>query len=74
MNSPGTIPVGALRRLEGHRVTLELADGSRLVEVTLVSSGRNRVTTLWLDVGGIHVFIPRSNVLDAVAPAVSQAA
>ena len=74
MNSPNTNSARALRHLEGHRVTLALTDGSRLDEVMLVSSGRNRATTLWLDVDGIDVFVSRSEVLEAFEPIVTRAA
>jgi hypothetical protein len=74
MDSLGTNSAGALRRLEGHRVTLALADGSRLDEVILVSCGRNRATTLWLDVDGIDVFVSRSEVLEAFEPTATLAA
>ena len=74
MNSRETDSVRALRHLEGHRVTLVLADGSRLDEVIIVSCGRNRATTLWLDVDGIDVFVSRSQVLEAFEPAATLAA
>ena len=51
--------------LEGHEVCLSLADGSRLDAVTLVSAGRGRTPTVWVYAGGIDVFVPRPNVIDA---------
>lgn len=53
-----------LRDLEGDRVTVALADGTILRSVTLVSSGRGGVSTLWLDVEGTDLFIDRARVLD----------
>ena len=74
MNSPETDSARALRHLEGHRVTLVRADGSRLDEVILVCCGRNRATTLWLDVDGMDVFVSRSEVLEAFEPTATLAA
>jgi hypothetical protein len=54
-----------LVELEGREVTLALADGSRLDAVTLMSAGRGRTPTVWVDAGGIDVFVPRPNVVDA---------
>jgi hypothetical protein len=54
-----------LRRLEGHKVSLALANGSRLDDVMLVSAGRGRLPTLWLYANGIDVFLPRLAVIDA---------
>ncbi len=54
-----------LRALEGHEVSLSLADGSRLDDVTLVSAGRGRTPTVWIYASGIDVFVPRPNVIDA---------
>ena len=58
-------PPVRLRDLEGHRVSLTLADGVRLDGVTVVSAGRGGLASLWLDVDGIDVFIHRSDVIDA---------
>ena len=55
----------SLRALEGHEVSLALADGSRLDDVTLVSAGRGRTPTVWIYAAGIDVFVPRPNVIDA---------
>ena len=54
-----------LRDLEGQSVSLALADGSRLDEVVVVSAGRGRVSSLWLDVGGMDLFIHQSQVVGA---------
>jgi hypothetical protein len=53
------------RDLEGRRVSLALADGSRLDDVTLVSSGRGRISTLWLEANGVDVFVRRTEVTQA---------
>ncbi len=63
-----TMQSSRLRDLEGHRVSVALADGSRFDDVTLVSCGRGRVSSLWLDVGGMDVFVHRTQVLDAWEP------
>lgn len=55
----------ALRDLEGREVSLAMADGSRLDAVTLVSAGRGGTPTVWIYAGGIDVFVPRPNVIDA---------
>jgi hypothetical protein len=55
----------ALLGLEGRSVSLSLADGSRLDDVTLVSAGRGRTPTVWVYAGGIDVFVPRPHIIDA---------
>ena len=70
----GTINGLGLRDLEGRQVSLALADGSRFDAVTLVSAGRGRTPTIWLYDGGIDVFVPRANVIDAWEPAPYRAA
>lgn len=50
--------------LEGRRVNLALADGSRLDDCELVSAGRG-TATLWLFVNGDDVFVPVTDVTDA---------
>jgi hypothetical protein len=60
-----TQSVFRFRDLEGHGVSLVLADGSRLDNVTVVSAGRGQVTSLWLDVGGMDLFVHQSQVIDA---------
>jgi hypothetical protein len=54
-----------LRGLEGCKVSVALADGSRLDDVMLVSAGHGRTPTLWLFASGIDVFLPRLAVIDA---------
>jgi hypothetical protein len=55
----------ALRGLEGCKVSLALADGSRLDDVMLISVGRGSAPTLWVFASGIDVFLPRLAVVDA---------
>ena len=50
--------------LEGRRVSVSLADGSRLDDCELVSAGHG-APTLWLFVNGDDVFIPMAEVTDA---------
>jgi hypothetical protein len=63
-----------LRDLEGRRVNLALADGSRLDAVDLVSAGRGDTATVWVHTVGIDVFVPRSHVIDAWESAPATAA
>ena len=51
-----------LQRFEGSTVSLALADGSRLDDVSLVSA---RGTTLWIFDGGEDRFVPVAKVIDA---------
>ena len=51
-----------LRRFEGSTVSLALADGSRLDDVSLVSA---RGLTLWIFSGGEDRFVPVTAVIDA---------
>lgn len=63
-----------LLALEGREVSLALADGSRFDAVTLMSAGRGRKPTVWIYAGGIDVFVPRPNVIDAWEPSPARAA
>jgi hypothetical protein len=54
-----------LRYLEGHRVCLSLVDGSHLDDVMLVSAGRGATSSVWLELGGMDVFIMKSQVVEA---------
>ena len=56
--------VHLIGHLEGHRVSLALADGSRLDDCELVSAGHG-ATTLWLYVNGGDVFVSVADVTDA---------
>jgi hypothetical protein len=60
----GFAPIRRLRNLEGRCVTVALADGTILNSVTLVSSGRGEVSTLWLEVEDTDLFIDRTQVLE----------
>ncbi|MDQ1489336.1 MAG: hypothetical protein QOJ23_1850 [Actinomycetota bacterium] len=53
-----------LRILEGHQVSLALADGSRIDDSQLVSAGRSRVPTIWIFVNGTDTFVPLGDVVD----------
>lgn len=50
--------------LEGRRVSVALADGSRIDDCELVSAGHG-AETLWLFVNGDDVFVPVDAVTDA---------
>ncbi|MCU1427774.1 MAG: hypothetical protein JWL83_1774 [Actinomycetia bacterium] len=50
--------------IEGRRVNVALRDGSRIDDCQLVSSGRNRVTNMWLYWNGTDIFVPLADVLD----------
>ena len=53
-----------LKHLEGRHVSLALADGSRIDDCELVSSGRTRANSLWLFLNGRDTFIPHNDVVD----------
>jgi hypothetical protein len=57
-------PSRKLHHLEGQHAGIELSDGSRL-RGTLISYGRGRVTTVWLEVDGTDMFIPHDAVVSA---------
>lgn len=50
--------------LEGQRVNLALADGSRLDDCELVSAGHG-AATLWVFVNGGDVFVSVDDITDA---------
>jgi hypothetical protein len=50
-----------LRRLEGAGVHLALTDGSRLDDVSLIST---RGRSLWIFDGGEDIFVPLADVID----------
>ena len=61
--------VAALTRgLEGHRVSIALADGSRIDDCALVSAGRRGDGRLWLYINGADTFVPLSDVTDLWEP------
>jgi len=55
---------GQLRGFEGRRVSVALADGSRIDDCQLVSSGRNRARNLWLFANGQDTFVAFDDVVD----------
>ncbi|HEV7863468.1 MAG TPA: hypothetical protein VGR20_12230 [Acidimicrobiia bacterium] len=55
-------------QLEGRRVSIALADGSRIDDSQLVSAGRHGLGTVWLVVNGTDNFIPLDDVLDVWEP------
>jgi hypothetical protein len=60
-----------LRALEGLRVSVALADGSRIDDCQLVSAGRGGQRTVWVHSNGIDVFVQRADLLDVWEPATS---
>jgi hypothetical protein len=65
MGALGAQPQNPLRNLEGHTVDLVLVDGSRLEDVKVILAGRGAVSSLWLEVDGMDVFIHQTQVTDA---------
>lgn len=53
-----------LKNLEGHRVNVSLADGSRIDDCELVSVSRGRRGHLWVHANGGDAFLPLSQVSD----------
>jgi len=53
-----------LKHLEGHRVNVALADGSRIDDCELVSVSRGRRGHLWVHANGGDAFVPMSQVSD----------
>lgn len=53
-----------LKDLEGHRVNVALADGSRIDDCELVAVGRGRPGHLWVHANGGDAFVPLSQVSD----------
>lgn len=53
------------RTLEGHRVGVALADGTRIDDCQLVCAPRVGLSTIWLALSdGADVFVPVSAVID----------
>jgi hypothetical protein len=50
--------------LEGRQVNIALGDGLRIENCQLVSSGRNRVSSLWVFTNDIDLFVPFDDVAD----------
>jgi hypothetical protein len=57
-----------LRELEGRRVSLALADGSRIDDGHLVSAGRPQLRTIWVFVDGTDTFLTLADVIDVWEP------
>ena len=60
----GRTRLNDLRHLEGRHVSVSLADGSRIDDCELVSSGRARTNSLWLFLNGQDTFIAHNDVVD----------
>jgi hypothetical protein len=65
MNKHG---VTRLRALEGRRVSLALADGSRIDDGQLISAGRRGLETVWVFANGADTFLRLMDVLDVWEP------
>jgi len=53
-----------LKQLEGHRVNVALADGSRIDDCELVSVDRGRQGHVWVHANGGDAFLPLSQISD----------
>lgn len=53
-----------LRSLEGRRISVALADGSRIDDCQLVSGARRGARTLWVFTNGMDTFVPVQSVVD----------
>ena len=56
-----------LRSFEGQRVSLALADGSRVDDCLLVSVGRGGAKTAWLATDASDLFLPWKDVVEVWA-------
>jgi len=75
--SVGSIPTQGsvqLRTLEGRRVSLSLTNGSQLDSVEVISAGRGGLSSLWLEVDGIDLFVEKAEILAIHEVRVGQAA
>jgi hypothetical protein len=50
--------------LVGRRVNISVADGSRIDDCQLVSTGCNRTRSVWVFKDGLDVFIPFETITD----------
>jgi hypothetical protein len=57
-----------LRSLEGRRVSLALADGSRIDDAQLVSAGRPPLESIWVFVNGADTFLSLADVVAVWEP------
>ena len=55
---------GQFKKLEGHRVSVSLADGSRIDDCELVAVNRGRRGHLWVHANGADAFVPLSKVAE----------
>lgn len=53
-----------IRGLEGHRVSIALANGSRIDDCALISAGRDGDDRLWLYDNGADTFVALAEVTD----------
>ena len=53
-----------LRLLEGRQVNVAFCNGTRIDDCNLVSTGRDRLDTLWLFIDGEDLFVSRSDVVE----------
>lgn len=58
--------------LEGQRVSVALADGSRIDDCALISAGRGGDDRLWLYSNGSDTFVPLTEVTDLWEVAVTR--
>lgn len=58
-----------LQSFEGQRVSIALADGSRVDDCLLVSVGRGGATTAWLATDASDLFLPWEDVVEVWAAA-----
>lgn len=56
--------VALIKGLEGHRVNIALADGSRIDDCNLISAGRGGDDRLWLYSNGADTFVSLAQVAD----------
>lgn len=60
--SPRTLR--SFRHLEGHHVSVALADGTRLDDCELVSAGRGAAASIWLHDGLDDRIVEAADILD----------
>jgi len=60
--SPRTLR--SFRHLEGHHVSVALADGSRLDDCELVSAGRGAAASIWVHDGIDDRILPAADIID----------
>jgi hypothetical protein len=63
--SPRTLR--SFRHLEGHHVSVALADGTRLDDCELVSAGRGAAASIWLHDGLDDRIVDAADILDVWA-------